>query len=174
MTGRVRVLSVIDDLGFGGDENRLLSLASTIDKTRFDHRIITIQRPDPSRRESWAMHEHYCAAGLELLSLEEIARLPGRPARGGLRLVLAARRLLHKAVAVARVAREWEADVIDVHLEPAALVGVPAGVLIRTPTVVTVYSPLPGPPRHRYRAVQTVSASTISGALTMPTGAKAA
>ena len=143
MTPRVRVLSVIDDLGFGGDENRLLSLASTIDATRFDHRVVTIQRADPSRRESWAMHEHYCAAGLQVSSLEEIAHLPGRPSRGTLRLVRAGRRLLHKAVALGRVAREWGADVIDLHLEPAALVGVPAGVLTRTPTVVTVYSPVP-------------------------------
>jgi L-malate glycosyltransferase len=143
MTGRVRVLSVIDDLGFGGDENRLLSLATTIDHTRFEHRVVTIQRPDPSRAESLAMHAHYRAAGLELSSLEEIARLPGRPAQGRLRLVGAGRRLLHKALALGRVAREWAADVIDVHLEPAALVGVPAGVLTRTPTVVTVYSPVP-------------------------------
>src|SRR5262245_53233049 len=120
MTRRVRVLSVIDDLGFGGDENRLLSLASSIDPARFDHRVVTIQRADPSRRESWAMHEHYCAAGLQVSSLEDIAHLPGRPAQGGrLRLVRAGRRLLHKAVALGRVAREWGADVIDAHLEPA-------------------------------------------------------
>lgn len=143
MSRRVRVLSVIDDLGFGGDENRLLSLASTIDPARFDHRVVTIQRADPSRRESWAMHEHYCAAGLQVSSLEEIAHLPARPSRGTLRLVRAGRRLLYKAVALGRVAREWAADVIDLHLEPAALVGVPAGVLTRTPTVVTVYSPVP-------------------------------
>ncbi|HKQ62804.1 MAG TPA: glycosyltransferase family 4 protein [Candidatus Polarisedimenticolaceae bacterium] len=143
MTGRLRVLSVIDDLGFGGDENRLLSFATTIDPARFEHRVVTIQRPDPSRAESLAMHAHYRAAGLELSALEDLANLPGRPSPGRLRLAGAGRRLLRKIVALRRVAREWGADVIDAHLEPAALVGVPAGVLTRTPTVVTVYSPVP-------------------------------
>ena len=60
----IRVLSVIDDLGFGGDENRLLSFATAVDRERFEHRVLTIQPPDSARPESWAMYQQYLAAGL--------------------------------------------------------------------------------------------------------------
>ena len=42
MTRRIRVLSLIDNLHFGGDENRLLVFAQTIDRRRFDHLIVTV------------------------------------------------------------------------------------------------------------------------------------
>jgi len=143
MSARVRVLSIIDDLGFGGDENRLLSFATTIDRERFEHRVVTIQPPHASRSESWAMHRHYVAAGVRPSSLGGVTGPPATAARNTLHIVGAARRLLHKVNELRRVLREWRADVIDAHLEPAALVSVLAGAASRTPTAVTIYSPVP-------------------------------
>ncbi|HXL45976.1 MAG TPA: glycosyltransferase family 4 protein [Candidatus Binatia bacterium] len=143
MSARVRVLSIIDDLGFGGDENRLLSFATTIDRERFEHRIVTIQPPHSSRSESWAMHQHYNAAGVRPSSLRGVPGPPVTAARNALHIVGAARRLLHKVNDLRRVLREWRADVIDAHLEPAALVSVLAGAASRTATAVTLYSPVP-------------------------------
>jgi glycosyltransferase involved in cell wall biosynthesis len=143
MSARVRVLSIIDDLGFGGDENRLLSFATTIDRERFEHRVVTVQPPDSSRSESWAMHQHYNAAGVRPSSLRGVPGPPVTAARNALHVVGAARRLLHKVNDLRRVLREWRADVIDAHLEPAALVSVLAGAASRTATAVTLYSPVP-------------------------------
>ena len=143
MSARVRVLSIIDDLGFGGDENRLLSFATTIDRERFEHRVVTVQPPHSSRSESWAMHQHYNAAGVRPSSLRLVPGPPVTAARNALHVVGAARRLLHKVNDLRRVLREWRADVIDAHLEPAALVSVLAGAASRTATAVTLYSPVP-------------------------------
>ena len=148
MSSRVRVLSIIDDLGFGGDENRLLSFAATIDRERFEHRVVTIQRPHSSRAESWAMHRHYHAAGIRVSSLDEMPGAQEAASRGALHVVGAARRLVRKVRKVRRVVRDWRADVIDAHLESAGLVSVLAAAASRTPTAVTLYSPVPlAPPR---------------------------
>jgi hypothetical protein len=48
MTRRIRIASLIADLGFGGSENRLLSFARTIDRSRFDHVVITLYRREES------------------------------------------------------------------------------------------------------------------------------
>lgn len=146
MTGRMRVLSVIDELGFGGGENRLLSLATSIDHARFEHRVVTIQPPHASRSESWAMRRHYSAAGVRLTALGARAGPPDIPTRRVFHLLGAGQRLVHKVHALRRLVRAWGADVIDAHLEAAAIVGVLAGAVTRTPTVMTVYGPAPLPP----------------------------
>jgi glycosyltransferase involved in cell wall biosynthesis len=139
----IRVLSVIDDLGFGGDENRLLSFATAIDRERFEHRVLTIQPPDSARPESWAMHQQYLAAGVRPMTIDATPR-PAVSARRNLRhMAGAGRRLLHKVRKLRRVVDEWHPDVIDAHLEPAGLVGVLAGVTSRTPSAVTLYGPVP-------------------------------
>jgi glycosyltransferase involved in cell wall biosynthesis len=145
MTARVRVLSIIDELGFGGDENRLLSLATTIDRDRFDHAVVTIRKPEPARAESWAMHGHYAAAGVAVSSLGEVPH--ATPASKGLRHCADSMvRLGRKVQAVRRLVTTWRPDVIDAHLQAAGLVGVLAGAAPRTPTVVTLYSPVPPAP----------------------------
>src|SRR5438105_4791845 len=111
-----------------------------VDRERFEHRAVTIQPPHPWPSESWAMHQHYNAAGVRPSSLGGV---PGPPAIVALHIVGAARRLLHKVNGLRRVLLEWRADVIDAHLEPAALVSVLAAAASRTPTAVTLYSPVP-------------------------------
>jgi glycosyltransferase involved in cell wall biosynthesis len=143
MSARVRVLSLIDELGFGGDENRLLSLAATIDRGRFDLEVVTIRRPDPARGESWAMHRQYATAGIRVSSLGEVPDLGVRRTRGPRHYVRAAARLVRKVGKLRRLVQAWRPDVIDAHLEPAGLVGVLAGALTRTPSVVTVYAAVP-------------------------------
>lgn len=143
MTLPIRILSVIDDLGFGGDENRLLSFATAIDHERFEHRVLTIQPPDSARPESWAMHQQYLAAGVRPMTLDVTPRPTADAGRDIRHMAGAARRLLHKVRKLRRVVEEWRPDVIDAHLEPAGLVGVLAGVASRRPSAVTLYSPVP-------------------------------
>ena len=42
---RLRVLAVINELAFGGDENRLLNFASSVDASCVDVTVATIKRP---------------------------------------------------------------------------------------------------------------------------------
>ncbi len=144
MSARVRVVSIIDELGFGGDENRLLSFATTVDRDRFDHAVVTIANADPCRRESWAMRQQYATAGVTVSSLGDDPLLAAaRRSRGARHLARAGARLARKVMTVGRLVRAWRADVIDAHLEPAGLVGVLAGAATRTPTAVTVYGAVP-------------------------------
>jgi glycosyltransferase involved in cell wall biosynthesis len=143
MVGRTRILSVIDDLGFGGDENRLLAFATSIDRERFEHEVVTLAAPHPSRVESWAMHQHYEAAGIRPWSLGEVPPA-SRTMTGGLRHYADATiRLLRKVVKLRRLIGAWRPVVVDAHLELAGLVSVLAAATSRTPTVVTLYNALP-------------------------------
>jgi len=38
----IRVLTVFNEIGWGGDESRLLSMAVAIDHTRFEHIVLTL------------------------------------------------------------------------------------------------------------------------------------
>jgi glycosyltransferase involved in cell wall biosynthesis len=143
MSGRIRILSVIDELGFGGDENRLLSLATTIDRDRFDHQVLTIARPDPARPESWAMHQHYAEAGVRPWSLGERPPATGTASSGLRHALEAGRRLLRKVTRLRRLLLDWRPAVVDAHLESAGLVSALAGAVTGTPIAVTIYSPAP-------------------------------
>ena len=137
---RTRILSVIDTLGMGGGEHRLLSFARTVDRDRFQHRIVTIQQADPSREAFWAMRQQYVEAGVGVSSLGDVPSPRRMRLCGAGHLVHAARRLRHRIDLLRGTMREWRADVVDAHLASAATVGVLAGAVTRTPAVMTLYS----------------------------------
>lgn len=143
MTARLRILSVIDTFAMGGDEHRLLSFGKSVDRDRFDHRVVTIQQADASRAAFWAMQQQYVAAGVGVSSLGERPPAGATPSRGVRHLVDATRRLRRRVAMLSALVREWRADVVDAHLESAGLAAVLAGALTRTPTLVTLYSPIP-------------------------------
>src|SRR5918992_4692027 len=94
MERRMRIASLITNVGFGGTANRLLSFARTIDKSRFDHVVISIYRKDENfAREIGSLHQAYMDSGVEVIDLGASPRkriLPGlRPthlARAGFTL----------------------------------------------------------------------------------------
>jgi glycosyltransferase involved in cell wall biosynthesis len=142
MTRRMRIASLIADLGFGGSENRVLSFARTIDRSRFDHVVITLYRPEESYEPNvGSLRRTYAEAGVEIIHLAEKRRgrmLPSlRPAdmfRAGSTLNRLVRRLC-------RVVRERGIDLIDAQHATATLFGVLAGCLTRRPTTITQYFP---------------------------------
>src|SRR5436190_21417596 len=66
---RIRVVSVIDDLTFGGDEARLLAFASSVDRSRIEHIVLTIQRGTAKNEPSTAMRRQFAAAGVDVVDL---------------------------------------------------------------------------------------------------------
>jgi L-malate glycosyltransferase len=171
LSARIKVVSLMNELLFGGDENRLLSMSRTIDKTRFDHRVITIKRPD-AEFESYfgTMRGLYAAAGIEVDDLGEgypNAHIRhGNPALVFNRATMLARTLNH----FSRYVRRHRIDVIDAHLGPGNLVGVAAGKLTRTPVAVTTYHAEPWEPRWLWRRVH---ASVLRGATAVITDSEA-
>lgn len=136
----IRVLSVIDGLGFAGDESRLLSMSRSLDRDRFEHSVITLNRLAYSATDEYnARRTQYLSAGVELRDLDEsvperIRSLDAFPGR-----IYAKTGILRKARRLARVVREWKVDVIDGRLESAGLVSVIAGQLSLTPASITLY-----------------------------------
>lgn len=151
MRRRARVLSVIGDLGFGGAEHRLLALARNIDRELFDHSVITINQADPDREETCAMRRCFAESGVELKDLGEgpSGAEGGSPWSKGSRLARRVRKL-------SRVIAALDVDVVDAHLEPAALVGTISAMLTGRPRAVTLYHPRPLVPKRFWMLAQQI------------------
>ncbi len=171
MSGKIKVVSLMNELLFGGDENRLLSMSRAIDKTRFDHRVMTIKRPDAEFDARFGtMRGHYAAAGIEVDDLGEgypnAHVRPGDPVLVLNRATMLARTMNH----FSRYVRRHRIDVIDAHLGPGNLVGVATGKMTRTPVAVTTYHAEPWEPRWLWRRVH---ASVLRNATVVITDSEA-
>lgn len=140
MTERIKVVSLINEFLFGGDENRLLSLSRSIDRSRFDHRVMCIKRSDPDVESFYGtMRGHYAAAGIDVIDLDE--GHPNEHLRAGSpRILLNRLTMLGRTLGrFSRYIRQHAIDVVDAHLGPGSLVGVAAGKVTHTPVAVTTY-----------------------------------
>lgn len=136
----VRVLSIINELYFGGDENRLLAMARTVDRARLEQIVVTLKRPNPRLDPYFGtMRAQYAAAGVPVLDLGEGHPNEGLAPNSVVRLARAAAMFARTVQKTCRLIREHNIDVIDAHLGPGNLVGVVAGALTNTPRAVTTY-----------------------------------
>jgi hypothetical protein len=68
----MRIASLIGNLGCGGSENRLLSFARTIDRSRFEHMVITLyRREQPYEQRAGSLRDVYADSGIQLVDLGE-------------------------------------------------------------------------------------------------------
>jgi glycosyltransferase involved in cell wall biosynthesis len=139
---RARVASVIPDLWFGGTSSRLLSFATTIDRSRFDHVVLTLWSRDAAQeRTTGSRRDAYAAAGVEVVDVDEPLRrriMPSRRPGDVLRAGLTLRRMLSR---LCRVIRERRIDLIDAQHATSALMGALAGTLTRRAVTLTEYYP---------------------------------
>jgi glycosyltransferase involved in cell wall biosynthesis len=132
---RVHILSVIDDLHFGGDEYRLLAFAQSLDTLRFQHTVVTLMKADSVTGERYgSMREQYHRAGVRLLDLGQ-SPIAVRPGRGISKL----RSFNGKVRSLKALVREEKVDVLDVHLDPANPICAAATLGTGIPFVVTLY-----------------------------------
>jgi glycosyltransferase involved in cell wall biosynthesis len=142
MTRRIRIGSVIADLGFGGSENRLLSFGRTIDRSRFDHVVIVLYRPDECHaRQVGSLRPAFAEARIELIELGATPQRRILPSFGPVNLARAGRTLGGIVFRLCRVLREREIDLIDAQHATATLFGVLAGGVTGLPTTITQYFP---------------------------------
>ncbi|MDQ2773862.1 MAG: hypothetical protein M3Y57_02885, partial [Acidobacteriota bacterium] len=79
---RIRVLTVIDGLGFAGGESRILSMSRGFDRERFEHSVLTVNPECYSGADEFAARRtQYVQAGVRIDDLSEAApaqlRAPG-------------------------------------------------------------------------------------------------
>jgi Glycosyltransferase len=155
MTKKINVLTFSTDLHFGGDENRILTLARSIDVSRFNHLVVTINRADAETDQPFGtMRQQFAEAGIEVIDLGEI-HSKSKPAVRPVQLARTTRVLVRVIKKLARLVRGRDIDLIDAHTS-ANQIGILAGVLTRTPTVVTLYG-------HEQRLLPRLSSPVILG-----------
>ena len=152
---RKRVLSVASGLYAGGDERRLLTLAKYIDRDAFDHSIVCIRRETQElgyqRGTFRAEYEETDSRIVDLeLDVEAMRALQRHPLSFVRRGTTALWRSLS---AICRIVRSERIDVIDAHVGLGNRLGITAGLLTRTPTLVTVYNQT----EHRHGALAYLS-----------------
>jgi L-malate glycosyltransferase len=135
---KIHILSVIDDLHFGGDEYRLHAFAQSLDRHRFDHTVLTLMKEDRAIGEKYgSLRDQYRQSGIRLMDI-------GQPAAGAgeRRGKPIASRLLsawEKTRRLASLIRNEKVDVLDVHLSPANPVCAVAALNAGIPFAVTLY-----------------------------------
>lgn len=140
MKQRIRVVSLINELLFGGDESRLLSFSRTVNAKEFDHRVICVKRPDRDfDSRNGTMRALYADAGIPVTDLGEgypnLATDTARPVKALNRSLMLSRSVAR----FCRYLREHRIDVIDAHLGSGSLVGTISGALMRVPVTITTY-----------------------------------
>src|SRR5208282_3117600 len=132
---RIHILSVIDDLHFGGDEYRLLAFAQSLDTLRIQHTVLTLMKEDPETAARYgSMREQYRRAGCRLLDLGQLP-LGQEPGKRTSKLLS----FNEKVRKLKALIREENVDLLDVHLSPANPACAAASLGTRIPFVVTLY-----------------------------------
>jgi glycosyltransferase involved in cell wall biosynthesis len=135
---RIHILSVIDDLFFGGDENRLHAFGRSVDKTQFRHTVLTLMKEDQTMGDRYgSMRDQFRRSGIRLMDMGEVPF--GINEKGGKNM---ARRLFAAQAKIRKLAAlidEEKVDILDVHLSPANLVCAVAALYTGIPFVVTLY-----------------------------------
>ncbi len=115
---RLRVLQVSDSLSVGGAEKLLVTLASHIDRDRYDLRVSSL-----APLEDTAIVTDLRALDIPIETLGGVLlRDPRGPAR------------------LAALARRLNVDVLHTHLSTSTMIGALAGALARRPVVATLHS----------------------------------
>lgn len=135
---KIHILSIIDDLHFGGDEYRLHAFATSLDRQRFDHSVLTLMKEERVVGEKYgSMRDQYRHSGIRLIDLGQ--PVAGTGERG--RKTIASRlvSVWEKTRRLTSLIREERVDVLDVHLSPANPVCAMAARNAGIPFILTLY-----------------------------------
>ena len=136
----MRVLTVIDGLGFAGGESRILSMGQCFNRNGVRHSVLALNPHGYSASEEFfARREQYAKGGVQVDELAAVAPERTRTIAGPAGKLYSKAGILRRGRRLARVIRAWQVDVVDSHLESAGLVSVLAGRLTGTPVSMTMY-----------------------------------
>jgi glycosyltransferase involved in cell wall biosynthesis len=135
---RIHILSVIDDLFFGGDEYRLHAFGRSLDKGRFDHTVLTLMKEDRTIGEKYgSMRDQYRQSGIRLMDIGQVA--VGIAEQRGKTMASRLFSAWGKIRKLAALIEQEKVDVLDVHLSPANPICAIAALNTGIPFAVTLY-----------------------------------
>lgn len=135
---KIHILSIIDDLHFGGDEYRLHAFAQSLDRDRFDHTVLTLMKEDRAIGEKYgSMRDQYRQAGIRLMDIgQSAAGIGERRGKTIANRLFSAWEKIHK---LGSLIHDEKVDVLDVHLSPANPICAVAALKAGIPFAVTLY-----------------------------------
>jgi glycosyltransferase involved in cell wall biosynthesis len=153
------VLSVVPSFAYGGDEHRLVSIVRSLNPQKFRSSLVALPQANHDGIAGLRpVHQRYSVPVHQLCDTRSLLFLPAK-----LRTFA---RLLGRILAVARLARECGADLIDARLDGGMLVGVPAAILAWKPSVVTLYDMPPCAPYTFWRIARGVLLNLTNAVIT--------
>lgn len=141
MSERIRVLSMLNKLYRGGHENRLLTMARLINKSEFDHRIVTVTTEPLRDREQQlavgSLRPEFADHGMLVpdLGISESNPVSNGVLRGW-RAAVDLRRTVRRLV---KYVREHQIDVIDAHHTAAMIAARAASMITGVPLFHSSY-----------------------------------
>jgi glycosyltransferase involved in cell wall biosynthesis len=139
MRKRIRVMSVLNRLCFGGHESRLLSLAKNIDRDRFDYSLVTLTGDPEDASHQGEMRAQFADAGV---TVEDFGESQQRFVPGPARLSRVCQSSFGMAKSISKLARrirQQDIDVVEAHHTAAMFAAVMAARLAGVPSVITAY-----------------------------------
>jgi glycosyltransferase involved in cell wall biosynthesis len=158
---RIRVCSVVGDLFFGGGQSRILTLARNIDRQRFEHTIVTINRFDVEKDQRLgSLRDEFQATDIvvESLGKQHNKTRPNSLKLGDLKQSLCV--WFHLINRLRRLIRERDIDVVDAHTEIASLIAPLACLGTKAKCVATQYHLTPWKSATKYLPGQLAFALT--------------
>ena len=136
---RVRALSVVNDLYVGGHENRLLTLAKTIDPNRIDYGVLSITKESTNPAVAGAsLRAAFAAIGVPVSDLDVVPDTDPNPAKLG-RVLKAIPMIVRMVSRLVRYIRQHQIEVIDAHHTSAMFAAILAGRLTGVPVILSSY-----------------------------------
>ena len=132
----MRVATFFNSLAFGGDENRVLSFARSVDRRRVEHHVIVALRPTHESVSRGGIIRDYEAQGVKMHFLNETPRWMVRRLPGVFRHVQDVAHLTRVVTRLARLLRRLRVQILDARMQPGLLYGVPAGCVARVPVIL--------------------------------------
>ena len=141
MTQRLKILSLVHDLFYGGDETRLLNFAKFFDRDRFEHCVVSIHHADEHHNSrNGTMRDEFAAAGVEVIDLGKSHNQFNATSTRPDHIFRSASSLFRVVDQVKQIVREREIDIIDARLHASILIGAMAARRCGIPSVGTHYS----------------------------------
>jgi glycosyltransferase involved in cell wall biosynthesis len=141
MGERIRVLSMLNKLYRGGHENRLLTMARLINKSEFDHRVMTVTsdslRNEEEQKAAGSLRPEFAEHGILVTDFG----IPesNSPSNGMTRSWRAAMNLRRTVRRLVKYIREHQIDVIDAHHTTAMIAARAASAITGVPLFHSSY-----------------------------------
>jgi len=137
---KLKILSLVHNLFFGGDATRLLDFAKCVDRDRFEHFVMSIHHAVEGSSLNGNMRDRFAEAGVEVIDLGKTHGEFRSNSASPYHVFRSAKSLQRVVGQVTEFVKAHSIDVIDARLHTSMLVGGFASKRCGIPSVGTHYS----------------------------------